>query len=104
MNVSLSASLGPLTSTTPPAVKSEKAAREFESVLLTSLFDSLQKSFAFDPQDETPGASDYRTMGTQALAKAVSNGGGIGIGRLILRHLRTPGGPAEAEREGVQKG
>jgi Rod binding domain-containing protein len=69
------------------ASKSEKAARDFESVLLTSLFDSLEKSFAFDPQDSTPGAGDYRLMGTRALAEAVAAGGGIGIARLILRHL-----------------
>ena len=70
--------------------KTEKAAREFESVLLTSLFDGLQKSFSFDAQDETPGAADYRQMGTQALANAVSSGGGIGIARMILSHLHAP--------------
>lgn len=93
MNASLSAAVGRITTAMPPAGKTEKAARDFESVLLTSLFDSLQKSFAFDAQDETPGASDYRLMGTQALAKAVADGGGIGIGRLILRHLHAPKGP-----------
>ena len=82
--------LGQIATTTAPAsaaAKSAKAARDFESVLLTSLFDSLQKSFAFDPQDSTPGAGDYRLMGTRVLAEAVSAGGGIGIARLILRHL-----------------
>jgi Rod binding domain-containing protein len=87
MNVELSSALGNLATTTAPASKGAKAAREFESVLLTSLFDSLQKSFAFDPQDATPGAGDYRMMATKALADAVSAGGGIGIARLILRHL-----------------
>ena len=48
MNVPLAAALGPMTAAAPPAAKTEKAARDFESVLLTSLFDSLQKSFAFD--------------------------------------------------------
>ncbi len=93
MNVSLAAALGPMTTAAPAAAKTEKAARDFESVLLTSLFDSLQKSFAFDAQDETPGASDYRMMGTRALAQAVADSGGIGIGRLILRHLHAPKGP-----------
>ena len=73
--------------------KEEKAARDFESVLLTSLFDELQKSFAFDPQDTTPGAGDYRLMGTQALAEAVAAGGGIGIARLVLSHLHAPNAP-----------
>jgi Rod binding domain-containing protein len=74
----------------PPAGKTEKAARDFESVLLTSLFDSLQKSFAFDAEDDAPGASDYRRMGTEALAEAISEGGGIGIARLIVSHLQAP--------------
>jgi Rod binding domain-containing protein len=72
--------------------KTEKAAREFESVLLTSLLDALQKSFSFDAQDDTPGTADYRLMGTRAMAEAVSGGGGIGIARLILSHLHTPKG------------
>ena len=90
MKPDFAAAFGPIATTAVPANtggKTAKAARDFESVLLTSLFDSLQKSFFFDPQDSTPGAADYRLMGTRALAEAVSAGGGIGIARLILRHL-----------------
>ena len=72
------------------SAKAGKAAREFESVLLASLLDALQKSFSFDAQDDTPGAADYRLMGTRAVAEAVSAGGGIGIARLILDHLPAP--------------
>ncbi|MGA9642677.1 MAG: hypothetical protein WBQ72_14870 [Terriglobales bacterium] len=78
---------GGITTGAPPPGKTAKAAEEFESVLLTSLFDSLQKSFAFDPKDETPGAADYRLMGTRAMAEAVAAGGGIGIAKLIVKHL-----------------
>jgi Rod binding domain-containing protein len=99
MNLSLANGALPVTAVTapPPAGKTEKAAREFESVLLTSLFDSLQKSFAFDAQDNdgTPGAGDYRLMGTRALAEAVSEHGGIGIARLILKHLQGPEVPGK---------
>jgi len=77
----------------PPGSRSARAAEDFESVLLTSLFDSLQKSFAFDPQDSAPGAGDYRMMEAQAVAQAVAAGGGIGIARLVLPHLQTPKGP-----------
>jgi Rod binding domain-containing protein len=90
VKVSLASGLGPIPESAPPAAKSEKAARDFECILLTSLFDSLEKSFAFDPQDQSPGTSDYRTMGAQALATAVASGGGIGIARMILRHLEAP--------------
>jgi Rod binding domain-containing protein len=103
MNLSLPNEVGPLTSavasrTAPPAGKAEKAACEFESVLLTSLFDSLQKSFSFDAKDDSPGASDYRMMGTQALAEAISRGGGIGIAQLIVSHLQ---GPISSRKEGT---
>ena len=89
-NLDLSSALGRIATATPPpseAGKREKASRDFESVLLTSLFDSLQKTFAWDSEGSTPGAGDYRLMGTRALAQAVAAGGGIGIARLILRHL-----------------
>jgi len=69
--------------------KTAKAARDFESILLTSLFDGLERSFSFDSKDDErlPGASDYRLMGTRALAEAVSAAGGIGIAKLVMDHL-----------------
>jgi Rod binding domain-containing protein len=73
------------------ALKNAKAARDFEAMLLTPLLDSLQKTFAGDSGDsKTPGASDYRQMATQALAQSMAARGGIGIARLILRHLEPP--------------
>jgi len=92
MDGTLAAGLARISTATPPVGRTEKAAREFEGVLLTSLFDSLQKSFAFDAESQMPGAGDYRLMGTQALAKAVAEAGGIGIGKLILSHLPAPKG------------
>jgi Rod binding domain-containing protein len=80
----------------PPAakavLKNEKAARDFEALLLTPVLDSLQKTFAGDSKDaKTPGASDYRLMATQALAQSIAAArGGIGIAQLILRHLQPP--------------
>jgi len=83
----------PIVTTNPPSGKGEKAAREFEAILLTSLLEALQKSFAFDPKDSSPGCNEYRELGSQALAGAMANGGGIGIARLILQHLPAPKGP-----------
>jgi Rod binding domain-containing protein len=95
MNVSLSANWNRMTTANPPAVKpvmkNEKAARDFEAMLLTPLLDSLQKTFAGTSADtNTPGASDYRLMGTEALAQSIAARGGIGIAQLILRHLQPP--------------
>lgn len=73
------------------AAKNEKAARDFEAILLTPVLDSLQKTFGGDPEEvKTPGASDYRHMATQALTQAIAERGGIGIAQMILRHLQPP--------------
>ncbi len=95
MNVSLSASLSRMTTANPPpakaVLKNEKAARDFEALLLTPVLDALQKTFAGVSEDsKTTGASDYRQMGSQALAQAIAARGGIGIAQLILRHLQPP--------------
>jgi len=89
MNVDLSSELGRIATAAPTREigKAEKAARDFESVLLTSLFDSLQKTFAWDHEDSSPGAGNYRLMATRAVADAVAANGGFGIGKFILRHL-----------------
>ena len=67
-----------------------KTARDFEAMLLTPVLESLQKTFSGDEKSKTTGASDYRAMGSQALAQAIAARGGIGIARLILRHLPPP--------------
>jgi len=100
MNISLSANWSRMTAINPLFVKNEvtknqKAARDFEAMLLTPVLDSLQTTFAGDPEDATPGASDYRLMGAQALASAIAAGGGIGVARLILSHLQTPKVPGQ---------
>jgi Rod binding domain-containing protein len=95
MTISLSSLSGHLSSfnaaplpAAKAVAKNEKAARDFESMLLTPVFDALQKTFADDSKDDkTTGASDYRQMGSQALAQAIAARGGIGIAKLILRHL-----------------
>src|ERR1700693_3937130 len=69
-------------------LKNEKAARDFEAMLLTPVLDSLQRTFAGNSEDDNiPGASDYRQMATAALAQAIAARGGIGIAQLILRHF-----------------
>ena len=95
MNLTLASTsiLRPLTN--PPEAKTiaknEKAARDFEALLLTPLVDSLQKTFTGPSEDaNSPGASDYRLLATQALAQSIAARGGIGIARLVLGHLQPP--------------
>jgi Rod binding domain-containing protein len=96
--VDAAATAGTFASAALPAAyaKGAKAARDFESILLTSAFDGLEKAFRLESDDSTPGASDYRLMATRALAEAVSANGGIGIAQLILRHLPVTKVPAES--------
>jgi len=75
---------------TPAAVpgRGDKAAREFEAHLIASLLESLEKTFASVPgQDSMPGADDYNYLGTQALAQALAEQGGFGIAAMISAHL-----------------
>lgn len=65
--------------------KAEKAAQDFEAVLLGTLLDSLQKTFAGTADEGPAGSSNYAAMGTQALASAMAARGGIGIAKLILQ-------------------
>jgi Rod binding domain-containing protein len=78
--------------------KNEKAARDFEAVLLTPVLDALQKtfsSFGASSDSTTVGANDYRQMGTEALAQSIAVRGGIGIAQMILSHLQSPKVPGK---------
>lgn len=84
------ASSGP----TAETKKMEKAARQFETQLLTSVLTALESSIGASGD----GASEqYKTMATQGLASAWAAAGGIGIARLIshaLAHSTTPDLPS----------
>lgn len=95
VNVALPASLNRMTAGDPASAKviakNVKAARDFEALLLAPVLDALQQTFAGVSGDsDMPGASDYRGMGTQALAQSIAAQGGIGIAELVLRHLQPP--------------
>jgi len=73
---------------TRPAADIMGTAKKFEAVLLESLFDSLEKTFAAIPGSQTDQASDtYHYLGTQALAGTLANAGGFGIARMIAKQL-----------------
>ena len=68
--------------------KLKKAAGEFESLLLSNLWKSMKQSFATDDDDSSDPAHDtLDDFGVQAMSDAVGKNGGLGIGRLILKHL-----------------
>lgn len=68
--------------------RGRKAAREFEAQLIGSLLASFEKTFAALPgQDAMAEDDNYNYLGTQALARAMAEGGGFGIAELITSHL-----------------
>ena len=74
--------------TTPAGRKLQKAAAEFESILLSSLWKSMKSSFASEDDDSSDPAHDaLADMGIQAMSSAVAKTGGLGLGKLILKHL-----------------
>ena len=81
----------------PPAGKVEpgsrlqkltKAAQEFEGVLLSSWLEEVQKS-SLDSSDtgQGAGAETIRSLGTQAVALALAQRGGLGIAQMIVHHF-----------------
>ena len=72
---------------TPQEQKLHKAAAEFESQLLSSLWKSMKQSFADDDDSTDPAASSLQDWGIEAMSGAISRVGGMGIGKLIIKDL-----------------
>ena len=73
--------------------KIEKAAREFESILLGEWLQQAEKSFGTVPgsdpdKDADPGHDQFQSIGCEYLAGALSKAGGIGLAKMITRHLK----------------
>lgn len=84
-------------SNTPAEKKLKAAAGEFEGMLLSSLWKSMKSTFASADEDEAndPAHDTLDDMGMQAMSNAVGKAGGLGLGKLILKHLE----PALAKQE-----
>ena len=70
--------------------KLRKAAAEFESMLLSSFWKSMKDSFASPDENSLDPAHDtLEDMSIKAMSDAVGKAGGLGIGKLIVKHLET---------------
>jgi len=76
-------------SSSPAARKLRQAAAEFEGQLISSLWKSMKSTFATpDDDDSTDPAHDtLDDLSIQTMSNAVAKAGGIGLGKLILKHL-----------------
>jgi Rod binding domain-containing protein len=84
--------------------KIDKAARDFESILVGEWLEKAEKSFATVPgsdpdQDRDSGHDQFQSIACQTLAQGISKTGGFGIASMISKHLsaieanRTDGAP-----------
>jgi Rod binding domain-containing protein len=79
-------------------IKLRKAAAEFEAMMLSTFWKSMKGSFASDDEESTdPTHETLEDMGIQAMSSAVGKAGGLGLGKLILKHL-APGWEAEVAK------
>jgi Rod binding domain-containing protein len=85
-------------SISPELSKLRKAAGEFESILLASLWKSMKETFSDPDEDADPTLKSFDDWGIQAMASAVGNSGGLGIKNMILKYLEPtlPGSGHEA--------
>ena len=84
---------GELAQAKPPANKAAsdkalKAAREFESMLLRHVLESLQKTAKVGKSDSNSTGA-YGSMAVEALADSVTRGGGLGLADLIAKTLES---------------
>jgi Rod binding domain-containing protein len=75
------------TSTSPDEEKLKKAAGDFESILLASMWKSMKQSFGSSEAESDPAHGTLDDWGIEVMSNAVGKAGGLGIGRLILNHL-----------------
>jgi Rod binding domain-containing protein len=69
-----------------PTPEQKKAAREFEAIFIRQLLSSLEKSSGVSG-GESGGGAVFRSMMVGALADTAAEGGGIGLGDLILKAM-----------------
>ncbi len=88
--------------------KIEKAAKDFESILLGHWLEEAQQSLGNAPggdddDDNDPARSQLQGLGMQSLATAITKSGGIGLASLISRQLHRLDGevPSAPQPAGV---
>ena len=86
----------------PDPHRIDKAARDFESILVGQWLEKAEKSFASLPgkdpdQDNDSTHDNFQSIACQSLAQGLSKTGGFGIAAMLSKHLQ-----AEAKREQKQ--
>src|SRR5271166_3442026 len=85
--------------------KIDKAAHDFESILVGQWLEKAEKSFATVPgsdpdQDQDAGHDQFQSIACQSMAQALAKTGGFGIAAMISKHLAAA---EEKQGDGAQK-
>ncbi len=88
-------------STKDSSSRIDKAAHDFESILVGQWLEKAEKSFATVPgtdpdQNRDSGHDQFQSIACQYLAQGLSKNGGFGIASMISKHLAA----AEAKQAG----
>ncbi|MGH9394573.1 MAG: hypothetical protein ACRD1E_10420 [Terriglobales bacterium] len=88
--------------------KLEKAAQQFEGILISTLWSSMQNDplTGSEGDDSDPGADSLKSLGLQAMSTALSARGGLGLATMIEHQLapRAAGAPAGAALQPLKSG
>ena len=69
--------------------KLQKAATDFEGVLIASLWKSMRgDGGCFADPNADPTQQGFQDMGIEAVAAALGKAGGLGIGKMVVSHLQ----------------
>jgi len=74
----------------PDVAKLQKAAQDFEAIMINSLWGSMMAG-SLDSDDDLsdPSDSSLEQLGMQMVSGAIAKAGGLGIGRMIVRALES---------------
>jgi peptidoglycan hydrolase FlgJ len=83
-----------------PSPRLANAAHEFEAALVTELLKPMQQDPLFSESGDEAGDAgsqgSLRSFGTEAIARSISDHGGLGIARVVLERLATADQTGEA--------
>jgi Rod binding domain-containing protein len=96
---SVTGSAGASSTASTPSPRLVNAAHEFEAQLMSELLKPMNKALSANPDDDDSDSGSTNAMGayaTEALARAISNQGGLGIADHIVHSLSSTGNPKSA--------
>ncbi|HUX65970.1 MAG TPA: hypothetical protein VMV31_00620 [Terriglobales bacterium] len=84
------------------AQKLHEAAQQFEGMLISTLWKSMENDPLTGSQDTDPGAGTLKGLGLQAMSTALAASGGLGFAAMIEHQLAPPPPPPPGTPAGLE--